>query len=225
MLESAITSFIITMQKVDKNKKLLADELKRLNKVTVNELNQVQYQVDSVIILNENIGKVQRGLAECQHTFEMLVEAFLHAQDGIIQPQLITTVKIRDMMRKEFLPHGLEFPFFSSMEPWNCQDSSLLFSYIFLIIYNTEQDTDTLRAAGNTKQTLDLSAHDNDDDAWDDFQVVESHSSETARSENTSKYFRSFLHKLTSCVPVSSSSPLSVPLFIRIKPKTTERKG
>jgi transcriptional regulator of met regulon len=82
----------------------------------VKELNKVQYQVDSIILLNENIRKVQRGLSECQHTFEILVEAFLHAQDGIIQPQLITMVKIRDMMRKESLPDGLEFPSFPSME-------------------------------------------------------------------------------------------------------------
>ena len=93
---------------------------------------------------------------------------------------------------------------------------NICISYILLIIYNTEQDTDTLRAAGNRKKTLDLSAPD-DDPCDDDFQVVESHSSETARSGNTSKYFGSFLHKLTSsCVPVSSSSPLSVPLFIKI---------
>jgi hypothetical protein len=116
VLKSSITPFNITMQKVDKNGKLLADELRRLNKMVVSELNKVQYQVDSVILLNENICKVQRGLTECQHTFEVLVEAFLHAQDGIIQPQLITMVKIRDMMRKESLPDGLEFPSFSSVE-------------------------------------------------------------------------------------------------------------
>jgi hypothetical protein len=107
VLKSAITSFNITMQKVDKNEKLLADELRRLNKVVVSELNKVQYQVNSVIVLNENIRKVQTGLAKCQHTFEILVDAFLHAQDEIIQPQLITMVKIRDMMRKESLPDGL----------------------------------------------------------------------------------------------------------------------
>jgi hypothetical protein len=81
------------MQKVDKNEKLLTDELRRLNKIVVSELNKVQYQVDSVITLNENMCKVQRGLTECQHTFEILVEAFLHVQDGINQPQSITMAK------------------------------------------------------------------------------------------------------------------------------------
>jgi hypothetical protein len=50
-------------------------------------------------VLNENIRKVQRGLAECQHTFEILVGAFLHAQDGIIQPRLIIMAKLREIMR------------------------------------------------------------------------------------------------------------------------------
>jgi len=40
----------------------------------------------------------------------------MHAQGGIIQPQLITTVKIKEIMREESLPDGLEFPSFSSME-------------------------------------------------------------------------------------------------------------
>jgi hypothetical protein len=48
VLKSAITSFNITMQKVDKNEKLLADELRGLNKKVVSELNKVQYQVNSV---------------------------------------------------------------------------------------------------------------------------------------------------------------------------------
>jgi len=93
VLKSAVTSFNITVQKVDKNEKFLADGLRRLNKMVVSELNKVQYEVDSVLILNENIHKVQRGLTGCQHTFEILVEAFLHAQDGVIQPQFITLVK------------------------------------------------------------------------------------------------------------------------------------
>jgi len=96
------------------------------------------------------------------------------------------------------------------------------------------QDANTLRkrpifgAAGDTKKTtcatlVDLSADDDDDDgdACDNdiqvIKVVESHASEISRSGNTSKYFGSFLHKLTSsCVLCSSSSPLSVTVFIRI---------
>jgi len=50
-------------------------------------------QLDSVLMLNEDIHQIQRGLSECQHTFEILVDVFLHAQDGVIQPQLIAITK------------------------------------------------------------------------------------------------------------------------------------
>jgi len=45
-----------------------------------------------------------------------LVDAFLHAQEGVIQPQLINIAKIKDMMRKESLPDGVDFPSFPSLE-------------------------------------------------------------------------------------------------------------
>jgi hypothetical protein len=79
VLKSAITSVNITMIKVNKNERVLAENLQRLNKIVVDEINQTQNQLDSVLVLNENIQQVQRGLDECQHTFEILVDAFLHA--------------------------------------------------------------------------------------------------------------------------------------------------
>ena len=113
---TSIMSFNITMQKVNRNEKILNDNLLRLNKMVVEEMNNMQTQIDSVMVLNENIQQIQRGLEECQHTLEILVDAFLHAQDGIIQPQLITITKLRDMMKKESLPDGLDFPSFPILE-------------------------------------------------------------------------------------------------------------
>jgi hypothetical protein len=116
VVKSAITSFNITMQKVNKNERVLAENLQRLNKIVVNEINQMQNQLDSVLVLNENIQQIQRGLDECQHTFEILVDAFLHAQDGVIQPPANHNTKVKDMMKEESLPDGLDFPSFPSLE-------------------------------------------------------------------------------------------------------------
>jgi len=82
----------------------------------VGEINRMQTKLDSVLILNQDIQHIQIGPNECQHTFEILVDAFLHAQDRVIQPQLITIDKVKDMMRKESLPDGLDFPSFPSLE-------------------------------------------------------------------------------------------------------------
>jgi hypothetical protein len=113
--KSAITSFNITMQKVNRNEKLLEENLHRLNQIVVEEINRMQNQLDSVLVINENIQQIQRGLDERQHTFEILVDAFIHAQDGVIQPQLITIAKVQDIMRGESLSSGLEFPSFPSL--------------------------------------------------------------------------------------------------------------
>ena len=116
VLKSAIMSLDISIERVDRNKRILTENLQRLNKMVVEEINQMQMQIGSVMKINENIQQIQREIEECQHTFEILVDAFLHAQDGVVQPQLITMAKIKDMMRKESLPDGLDFPTFPSLE-------------------------------------------------------------------------------------------------------------
>jgi hypothetical protein len=94
----------------------LAESLQRLNQIVVDGINRMQNKLDSVLVINENIQQVQRGLDECQHTFEILVGAFIHPQDGVIQPQQITIAKVKDKMRGQLLSSGLEFPSFSSLE-------------------------------------------------------------------------------------------------------------
>ena len=134
VLKSAIMSFNITMQRVNRNEKNLTENLQCLNKMVVDQINQMQTQLDSVLMLNENIQQIQRGLNKCQHTFVMLVDAFLHAQDGVIQPQLITVAIVKDMMRMESLPNGLDFSFFSFPRTVTSDHSYYFFSkYLFCI--------------------------------------------------------------------------------------------
>jgi len=79
LFKSAIALYNITMQKVDRNERILTESLQGLNKMVVDEINQMHMQIDSVIMINENIQQIQTGIEECQHTFEILVDAFLHA--------------------------------------------------------------------------------------------------------------------------------------------------
>jgi hypothetical protein len=76
VLKSATTSFNVTMQKVNRNERTLTENLQRLSKMVVDELNQMRTQMDSVMMLNENIQQIQQGIEECQHTFETSVDAF-----------------------------------------------------------------------------------------------------------------------------------------------------
>jgi hypothetical protein len=84
------------------------------------------------MLINENIQQIQRCIEECQHPLEILVDAFLHTQDGVMQPQLITIDKIRDIMRKESLPCGLDFQTFLSL---NCQNYSYYFSQSSYLVH------------------------------------------------------------------------------------------
>jgi len=74
VLKSAITSFNLTMRKVNRNEKILTENLR--HQLVVDEINKMQSQLDSVLIINENIRHTQRGMNEYQHTFEILVDAF-----------------------------------------------------------------------------------------------------------------------------------------------------
>jgi hypothetical protein len=51
-----------------------------------------------VNLLNEQLRLVQRGIDECQHSFETLIETFVNAEQGVLQPQLITVQKIRNFV-------------------------------------------------------------------------------------------------------------------------------
>jgi hypothetical protein len=47
---------------------------------------------------------------ECQHSFEMLIDAFVHAEQGTMQPQLIAAEKIRNLVKNQNLPTGTDYP-------------------------------------------------------------------------------------------------------------------
>jgi len=56
--KSAVASFNITMQKVDRNERILNENLQRLNKMVVDGINQMHTQINSVMMINENIQQI-----------------------------------------------------------------------------------------------------------------------------------------------------------------------
>ena len=64
IVKSAITSFSITMQKVNRNVRILTENLQPLNQIVVDEINRMQIKLDSVLMINENIRQIQKGLDE-----------------------------------------------------------------------------------------------------------------------------------------------------------------
>jgi hypothetical protein len=52
---------------------------------------------------------VERGIMECQHGFEVLIDALVHAEQGTFQ---ITVERIRAILTSQRLPNGLDYPNF-----------------------------------------------------------------------------------------------------------------
>ena len=48
----------------------------------VDEVHRMHTQIYSVMMVNENMKQIQRGIEECQHTFEILVDAFFMLRTG-----------------------------------------------------------------------------------------------------------------------------------------------
>jgi hypothetical protein len=70
------------MQNVNRNERILTENLQRLNKLVADEVNQMHTRIDSVMMINVNIQQIQRGISKCEHTFQILVDAFYMLKKG-----------------------------------------------------------------------------------------------------------------------------------------------
>jgi hypothetical protein len=110
IIKTTITSVNSTLQRVSQNEKILKDGLNTLLNYSSQRLNELKVEAENVNLLNEQFRFIQRGIDESQHSFEILVDAFIHAEQGVIQPQLITIEKIKNLLRTQRLPNGLDYP-------------------------------------------------------------------------------------------------------------------
>jgi hypothetical protein len=67
----------------------------------------LQTEVEQVTTANLQITTVERGVIECRIGFEILLEAFVHAEQGTFQPHFVTAKRIRAALTSQ-LPSGLE---------------------------------------------------------------------------------------------------------------------
>jgi hypothetical protein len=57
----------------------------------------MEEEIQNVNLINEQFRLIQRGVNESQDSFEILIDAFVHAEQGILQSQLITAKKIKSL--------------------------------------------------------------------------------------------------------------------------------
>jgi hypothetical protein len=112
VIKSAIQSVDSTIQKVDRNEKLLKDTILKLDEQLANVSTWLQTEIEQVTTANMQMTIVDRGVMECQHGFETLLDALVHAEQGTFQPQFVTAERIRAILVSQQLPSGLDYPNF-----------------------------------------------------------------------------------------------------------------
>lgn len=116
VLKSTILTMNSTIRNADKNEKKLKEVIIKLANETRSTENSLKKELEISLQINEYITQIQRGIEECQHTFDLLIDVYLHSQDGILQPQIITLQTIKDVMLREIMPEQTMFPPFPSSE-------------------------------------------------------------------------------------------------------------
>jgi hypothetical protein len=116
IIKTTISSVNNTMGKISQNEKMLREHMMVLEKETRDKLTKLELANEQISMINEQIKIVLLGMEESQHSFELLLEAFVHAEQGSLQPQLLTLRTVRDIVSKQTLPQGLDFPNFPTSE-------------------------------------------------------------------------------------------------------------
>jgi hypothetical protein len=61
----------------------------------------LQTEIEQVSTANVQMPIVERGIMECQHGFEVLIDALVHAEQGTFQPQFVTAERIRAVLTSQ----------------------------------------------------------------------------------------------------------------------------
>jgi hypothetical protein len=117
VLKSTIVTMNSTSNDILRSEMKMRKVLKNLALDVKLQDKRLRYEIDSSLVLNELIKQIERGIEECQHTFDLLIDVYLHAQNGVLQPQIVTIQKIREvLLSQEAMPESTMFPPFSSAE-------------------------------------------------------------------------------------------------------------
>jgi hypothetical protein len=81
-----ITSVNSTLQKVNKIEKILKEGLTKLMNYIANYFSELEEEIENVNLINEQFRLMQTGIDESQYSIEILIDAFVHAEQGTLQP-------------------------------------------------------------------------------------------------------------------------------------------
>ncbi|PNF27436.1 hypothetical protein B7P43_G16883 [Cryptotermes secundus] len=133
IIKTTINSINSTILKVDQNEELLRNGMLLLEKRTGEEISEIRVKYERINLINEHIKIVIRGMEESQLFFEV----FIDAEQGSLQPHLLTIMAVKGIVSKQTLPQGLDFPTFPTSE-LSCIITMHAYLYQQYLVYITE---------------------------------------------------------------------------------------
>jgi hypothetical protein len=79
-MKTTITSVNSTLQKVNQNEKVLKEGFNKLLNYSAYKFSELEEEIRNADVINEQFCLIQRGIDESQHSFEILIDAFVHAE-------------------------------------------------------------------------------------------------------------------------------------------------
>jgi hypothetical protein len=137
IIKTTITSINSTLEKANQNETILMESLTKLFNYSTHKFNELEEEIRNVNLINEQFRLIQRVVDESQHAFEILVDAFVHAEQGSLQPQLITAERIKSLLGTQKLRNGLDYPNFPFPEIQKIITPTV-YSYRQYLIYISE---------------------------------------------------------------------------------------
>jgi hypothetical protein len=104
-----------TLRDVSKNERILSKGLQEMAKHIDESDGEVKgmFTVSSILLtVNERAMQLDRALTECRREYEILIEAIVNSQKGILQPHIVTPAQIIKQMKtnKADVPSDLSSP-------------------------------------------------------------------------------------------------------------------
>lgn len=102
VVKSTLRSINTTLQDVYENERVLSKGLENMAK-HVNEhdgeIKRMFTSTSMLLLVNEHSAQLDRALGECRRDYEILIEAIINAQKGILQPHIITPAQIMNKIK------------------------------------------------------------------------------------------------------------------------------
>jgi hypothetical protein len=80
IIKTTITSINSTLQKENQNEKIMMEGLTKLLNYSTHKFSEIEKEIRNVYLINEQFRLIQRGVDESQYSFEILIDAFTHAE-------------------------------------------------------------------------------------------------------------------------------------------------